>query len=408
MTSSDTEMIPKKKMYEMRITPILERILKQMNVHLKDEQKEKLIHFLLSQLPLSKLMSFSDVTIRYKILDLLDNQEILLMISSASSLKLKKRSSFDIRHKETIRLFLKEYFQLFFPNLAGFMNFESVQFKDKELISLFGDHENPEQLKIADLLIMIQILMDNNPEWIMIHWEQQSEKQAHFEERMFHLFSGIYYQFRKIVFPIAMFTDNARWTKPVLKTYKMALHEFSINEFSFQLIKLKDFNSEEFEKKAPDNPLTWAYLPLTYYPNDKRVNIKAKAVNGIAKTAKTEKGKATLFSLVNHTLRLTPEEQKVYNNIIEKDLIYKEGKMLESIKEVGIEEGIEIGIEKGIEKGRIGMTEMLLMNIKFRFGFISTEIEEKINSIKNMDKIRELYTQSFSCENETQFNQLLD
>jgi len=45
-----------------------------------------------------------------------------------------------------------------------------------------------------------------------------------------------------------------------------------------------------------------------------------------------------------------------------------------------------------ILKLKQSMTEMLLMNIKFRFGFISTEIEEKINSIKNMDKIRELYT----------------
>ena len=49
------------------------------------------------------------------------------------------------------------------------------------------------------------------------------------------------------------------------------------------------------------------------------------------------------------------------------------------------------------------MTEMLLMNVKFRFGNISPEVEDKINSVKNIDTIRELFTKSFSCDNEKQF-----
>ena len=44
-------------------------------------------------------------------------------------------------------------------------------------------------------------------------------------------------------------------------------------------------------------------------------------------------------SVVNHTLRLTKEEEILFNELIEKDTIYKEAKMLETIKDVGIEYG---------------------------------------------------------------------
>jgi len=55
---------------------------------------------------------------------------------------------------------LREYFELFFPNLAEKMNFDTAQFLDKELIALFGDSDLIDQHKIADSLIMIEISLD--------------------------------------------------------------------------------------------------------------------------------------------------------------------------------------------------------------------------------------------------------
>ena len=307
MISAVNGVVPVMDMYRLRIEPVLDRILKQEKVTIIDDDYDKLIFLLLSNMPLNDLMKFSDMNINHQIRGLMEKDEISAIIESGKP-HIRKISKFDIRHKEALRLYLKEYFQLFFPKLAQSMHFETAEFKDKELISLFGDHEDPEQLKIADMLIMIQITINQTLQWIMIHWEQQGTKMSFFDERMFHLFSGIYYQYRKIVLPIAMFTDKAKWRVPVSRKYKMELQDIPINEFSFQLIKLKEFKAEDFEQKAPENPLTWAYLPLTDYPKSKRVEIKAKAINGIAKTAETEKGKATLASLVDHTLRLSNEE----------------------------------------------------------------------------------------------------
>jgi len=50
---------------------------------------------------------------------------------------------------------------------------------------------------------------------------------------------------------------------------------------------------------------------------------------------------------------------------------------------------------------------MLLMNIRIRFDSISSEIMNKIQKIKDIEKIRYLFSESFSCNNEKQFIQLI-
>ena len=76
-------------------------------------------------------------------------------------------NTLDLRHKETIRLFLREYFELFFPDLARHMNFQSAQFLDKELISVFKsvgrDVENR-----ADMLILIEIKIDGQASHVVL------------------------------------------------------------------------------------------------------------------------------------------------------------------------------------------------------------------------------------------------
>ncbi|QTA93346.1 hypothetical protein [Desulfonema magnum] len=268
-------------------------------------------------------------------------------------MKKKKKASnkFDIRHKETLTLFLKEYFELFFPDLAKIMQFETAIFLDKELIALLAGESEDEKTEedhyeITDALILLQIHLNGKPEWILIHWEQQSGRETDFEKRMFHYFCGIYFRHEKLIFPIAMFTDPAKWRKPVKDKFSLSLGRYPINEFTYRLIKLKTHKAEDFEKKIGENPLAAAYLPLTDYPKKERPMIKARAVKGIAGIPEGRK-RATLYSLIQESIRLNSEEEKQFQEIIRTNPIYQEVKMLQSVREVGIEEGVEIGVEKG-------------------------------------------------------------
>ena len=200
-------------------------------------------------------------------------------------------------------------------------------------------------------MILVDVTLEGVDEQILIHWEQQGKKQDTFNQRMFHCFCGIFFKFKKPVFPIAMFTDSAKWRKPVKQTYKMSLFNYPVNEFNYQLIKLKHIPAEEFESKAAENPLAAAYLPLTDYDKTDRPLIKAKAIEGIARVEEGPK-RSVLYSLIQQSLELNPEEEKAFRELIVNHPMFKETKMLQSIEEVGREIGREEGIDIGIEKGK--------------------------------------------------------
>jgi len=345
-------------MNRLRIRPVLNQVLKKENFSPNSDNQQKIISEILTRLANEEIMELSDNVIRYHIYQVMDTIPVIKLLGLKEKIFSKKRSNYDIRHKETIRLFLREYFELFFPELATKMNFKTVQFLDKELITLLGDSG---QQRIADALIMINVSLNNTNEWILIHWEAQGMKNLEYNERMFHLFCGIYYQYRKRVLPIAMFIDPHQWRKPVSDSYSMKILNYTVvQNFSYQLIKLKQYDAEEFANVAPKNPLTWGYLPLTNFQKKNRPLIKAKAVNGILKTSINEKQKATLYSLIDTSLKLTNEEDRQYLDLIEQNNEYKEAKMYETIEEYLMEKAEKKGIEKGRQEGQSILLSQIL------------------------------------------------
>ena len=296
-----------------------------------------------------------------------------------------KHSKFDIRHKETLTLFLREYFELFFPELAENMQFETVEFLDKELIALFGNPDEKDQSRITDSLILIRITLNGRSEWILIHWEQESKRKPGFEERMFHYFCGIYFKFRKLVFPIVMFTDPHKWRKPIRDTFTLSLFQYPIVEFTYRLIKLKNHKAEEFEKRINENPLVAAYLPLTDYPITECPLIKAKAMNGITKMSAGQK-RATLFSLIQESLMLNETEEKQFQKLVRTNPIYQEVNMLQSIEEVGIEKGLAQGLEKGRNDASEEIAKKMLRSGKLTRKEISEFTGLKLSKINALAK----------------------
>jgi len=340
--------IIQKSAYYMRILPAIDRLIKREELFLEKQDVKALKTFCLKemeQMSFKEIMKLTDANLT-KHLKYLFSQPKALKIISAVSNKWDRPNNFDIRHKETIRLHLKEYFDLFFPELAIRMDFETAEFKDKELIALFGDKD---QFKYTDALILIKIKLDDGEDWILIHWEHMGYKPSVFEERMLHYFCGIYFQYRKTVLPVVMFTDPAKWQKPVANTYKMALPDYPIVDFHYNIVKLKNYTPDTLILNAPSNPLVWAYLPLTDFPKEDRPIIKAKAESGVLKTGKTGRHKATLLSLIDQTLSLSKEENEQYLHLIEKHNDLKEVKMYESVEEWLLEKATRKADERARE-----------------------------------------------------------
>ena len=85
--------------------------------------------------------------------------------------------------------------------------------------------------------------------------------------------------------------------------------------------------------------------------------------------------------------------------------VYDEG--LEKGMEKGMEKGREEGMEKGREEGLINMRDMLALNLKNRFGNVSSEIMNSLHAIKDFDYLKELFSASFSYDNVDLFKKRL-
>jgi len=336
--------------YAIRLKPLLQSICKKKKWQLKKESFQKLLNLLVEKLLEIKLDDFialTDDSLLYQIYQLFEIEPLSEYLASIDLVEIK-RSEFDIRHKEALRLCIKDYFQLFLADLAYKMDFSTIRFLDKELTALFGGER-----RITDALILVDVHIDNETRTILIHWEQQSNRKSFFEEGMFHSFCGLYFQYRKLIFPIAMFTDQARWEKPVSDTFKLELLDFPINEYHYHLIKLKSYDSETFEALAQKNPLAYAYLPLTNYDKKDRPRIKAKAMNGILANFSNGQKQATLISLVDESIQLDSNELKTYNQLInENSKQLKEVKMFQSLEEYLLYKGKKEGKKEGKEEGK--------------------------------------------------------
>jgi predicted transposase YdaD len=70
-------------------------------------------------------------------------------------------------------------------------------------------------------------------------------------------------------------------------------------------------------------------------------------------------------------------------------------------------EGLEKGLEKGRTEGLSNMREMLELNLKNRFGKLSYDVTAAINSIKDVDYLKALFSKSFSYDNIDHFKKNL-
>ena len=117
---------------------------------------------------LKEALSASEKYLIYRLAKILESPEACQIWSKTTKPIIQlKASKYDIRHKETLRLCLKEYFQRWIPSLVPYIKFEIADFKDKELISIFEDEDT---YRIADALIVVEMTIGQTNECIMIYY----------------------------------------------------------------------------------------------------------------------------------------------------------------------------------------------------------------------------------------------
>lgn len=260
----------------------------------------------------------------------------------------KERVDSDQLTKRLIELFFKDFLDFFCPDLAKIIDFNSVDFPNKELYSGIIEGEKT----ISDVLAKVNLL-DGQEQYILIHLEIQSSRDVDIPRRMFRYFCNIWMKHEKPVYAFALFIDESRWKEPISNVFTREFMGTKLT-YEFQLQKTKNYNYEEYLDYP--NPIVTAFLIRMNYGKKSRALVKAESMKRIKKYYNlTETQTETLLHFIDRLLFLDEEETKEFKDIIKQDEYEEVNEMLTTLQEERLQEerkkrDVEIA-EKSLQEG---------------------------------------------------------
>ncbi len=182
----------------------------------------------------------------------------------------KKRIDLDQLSKRLIKSFFREFLDFFFPELVEKINFNSVNFIDKELYS--DEVEGDET--VSDILARVELL-NGEEHIILIHIEVQGSKDIDMPKRMFRYFASAWMEYELPVFAFALFLDEAKWRERISNVFEVGVMKSKLT-YEYYLRKTKDYNYRKYLDH--ENPISAALMARMDFGKDSKALVKAEAL----------------------------------------------------------------------------------------------------------------------------------
>jgi hypothetical protein len=280
-----------------------------------------------------------------------------------------------VRHdrlfKELLGVFLGEFLELFAPELAREIEPGSLDLKPTELPRDLTEGTGYD----VDVLAQAR-LRGAGPEpgaYVLVHVETQDYSQRDFARRMFRYFSAIGLKHELPIYPIALFSFERPQRRQAAR-YDIRLPGLHVLGFRFRTVQLNRLDWRAFLKLP--NPVAAALMARMRIPRAERVRVKAACVRALG-ALNLDRARLHLASgFVDVYLRLSEEEQKLFEAELQQ---LPEGER-EKVMEI-ITSWMEEGLEKGREEGR----RLVLRQLTRRLGELPEVVADRVRSLSPAD-----------------------
>lgn len=282
--------------------------------------------------------------------------------------------------KELLTTFFVEFIELFLPEVAAYLEEDSIEFIDKEV---FTDVTAGEKYE-ADLVVKARFRGQES--CFLVHVEHQARTEAEFSQRMFRYFARLYEKFGLPVYPVALFSYETP-VRPEPNVHQVAFPNKVVLEFNYDVIQLNRLNWRDFLRQP--NPVASALMAKMNIAPAERRQVKFECLCLLA-TLRLDPARMQLISgFIDTYLRLGAEEEKLLRDEIAKmEPVQQEEVMriVTSWMEEGIEQGLQQGIEQGVQQGlQQGKQEeavsLILRLLPRRIGALSPELQARIQQL---------------------------
>ena len=285
--------------------------------------------------------------------------------------------------KGLIEAFFREFMELFCPAEATLIDFTRVEFLREEH---FTDVQRGTRRRL-DLVAKVG-LKEGGEKFVLVHGEfEASRKEPCFPRRMFRYFCQLFLRHDTEIVPIAVFTDDSHWKRPVPDRFELGLAGKVFAQFEYHLIKLKHLDYRSFVDSA--NPLAFALMAKMDYNRRERVRLKADFLRWILGVPVDPARRSLLVDFVETYMPLAGVEQAEFQQIVASDQDYVEVEQMITVYE---QEGIKKGRQEGLQEGRQeglqeGRQEALVLLLERRFGELPATVRQRIREIQSAEQL---------------------
>ncbi|PCJ19616.1 MAG: hypothetical protein COB02_07675 [Candidatus Cloacimonadota bacterium] len=244
----------------------------------------------------------------------------------------------DAIFKQVLTSFFKDFIEMFLPILALQIDFNNIEFIDKEIFH----HGTSRSRTFLDLVCKASMLDKNQKEkLILVHIEVQSTKDNKMAERMLDYYCHLRIKHHLDVVPIVLFADDAKWRKEVKNSYDMSFNNETFLHFEYKQIKLKHLNVKDYMNSK--KPLAYALMAKMDLSHVDKKELMGQIAKFISNGRISKNKQALLYTMCYKYLILNNEDREVFNDSLEGITLEEKGK----IGEIMMNFDQKIGYEKG-------------------------------------------------------------
>ncbi|MCX6367047.1 MAG: Rpn family recombination-promoting nuclease/putative transposase [Armatimonadetes bacterium] len=261
--------------------------------------------------------------------------------------------------KELLTTFFVEFIQGFLPDVAAYLDPDSIEFLDKEVFTDITEGKRYE----SD--IVVKARFQGKEAFFLLIVENQSTPQSGFPRRMFTYFARFHEKFDLPIYPVVIYSfDRPRRLQP--SRYEVSFPGFVVSRFQFRVIQLNRLKWRDYV--TTPNPVATALMSKMQIARRDRVKVKVQCLRLIA-TLRLDPARSQLIAgFVRTYLQMTRPElvelQREVGLLPREELnsmLTLTNEWIELGEEQGIAKGIIEGIEQGMERGRAVEARSLIL-----------------------------------------------
>ncbi|WP_020470233.1 RpnC/YadD family protein [Zavarzinella formosa] len=254
--------------------------------------------------------------------------------------------------KKLMHLFLRDFFEIFFPAWVNRFRFDQVEWVEQEI---FPDPPRGEKL-VVDVLAKLPVIpadppRENEPResvaLVLIETEG-STRLADFRQRMYDYTTGAGDKLGLDVLPVAIFL-NLRMEGRNTDVFERWFWERRILTFEYDYVALPGLRAEDYAHHP--NPLAAAWSTLMNMERDRRALAAVEAMDVIAASPLDIERKHLLLDFIQSYAPLEETQKRDLNELLidpkrERTLAMKR-LWSEEMKEEGVQQGMQQGMQQG-------------------------------------------------------------